>query len=54
MIECHIDYNRDFKTPDEIMNDKLMTQEQKANELQKISYLKEYHQTYNVKFNSLL
>ena len=36
VVEYLIDFNRDFRTAEEIMDDRTLSQEQKANELQKL------------------
>ena len=54
VVECLVDFNRDFLSADEIINNQLMTQEEKANELQRLQYQNEFHQKYNVKFQTIL
>lgn len=53
VIECLVDFNRNFITPEDILTNVQLSEEQKANELQKIKYQNDYMQKYAVKFQSV-
>jgi hypothetical protein len=42
VIECLVDFNRNFITPEDILTNVQLSEEQKANELQKIKYQNDY------------
>ena len=50
VIECLVDFNRHFITPEDILTNVQLSEEEKANELQKIKYQNDYMQKYSVKF----
>jgi len=59
VIECLVDFNRDFMSAGEITNNhrnniRKMADEEQAHELQKLQHQNEFHQKYNVKFQSVL
>lgn len=50
VIEALFDINRNFLSAEDILNNQTMSEEEKANELQKLQYQNEFQQKYIVKF----
>ena len=50
VIECIVEFNKEFTTKEEVYASKLLTEEQKIIEIQKLSFKKDYQSKYIIKF----
>lgn len=50
IIECLVDFNRNYTTNEDILADKLLSEEQKLVEIQKLKFQNEFQSKYNIKF----